>query len=281
MQRNRGKGWAARTRRWVLGAAWAMSAALAAAAAHAEEIRIGGTGAALGGMQLLAQAFSKLQPDVQIKVLPSMGSGGGLKALMAGAVHVAVSSRPLQEAELRAGLVAQEYARTPFVFAVGSGSPLKSVTTADLVDLYSGKTETWPDGTRVRLVLRPVGDSDSELIKSMSEAMRRAKSAAEERKGLAFTVTDQDTASAIEKTPGGLGPSTLALILSERRALRPLLLDGVEPSVDNIAQGRYRLVKSLMLVTGPTSPPAAQAFAAFARSPAGRQILQSSGHWPR
>jgi hypothetical protein len=41
-------------------------------------------------------------------------------------------------------------------------------------------------------------------------AMRDAKSAAEQCRVMLFTVTDQETASAIEKVPGALGPSTLA-----------------------------------------------------------------------
>jgi len=92
-------------------------------------------------------------------------------------------------------------------------------------------------------------------------------------------VTDQDTASSIEKVPGALGPSTLALMLSEERALKALTLDGVVPSAENIANGRYPLFKQLLIVTGPKTPPEAQAFVSFVRSGAGREILAQTGHW--
>jgi phosphate transport system substrate-binding protein len=214
-------------------------------------------------------------------VLPSMGSGGGIKAVLAGAVQIGVSARPLTEAESKAGAVGLEYGRTPFVFATAAGNKTVGITTQNLVDFYAGKIEQWPDGAKLRLVLRPIGDSDSETIKSMSSAMRDAKSAAEQRKGMVFTVTDQETAAGIEKIPGALGPSTLALLLSEKRPLKTLALNGVVPSAQTLADGSYPLYKDLLIVTGPHTPPAAQAFVAFVRSEAGREILRQTGHWVR
>ena len=249
------------------------------AQAQPQELKLGGTGAALGTMQLLAQAYAKTRPEARISVLPSMGSGGGIKAVLAGAIQVGLSSRPLSEPETRAGAVAVEYGRTPFVFATSASNRSEAVTLDQLIDHYSGKLSHWPDGAALRLVLRPIGDSDSETIKAMSPAMRDAKTAAEQRKGMVFTVTDQDTAAAIEKIPGALGPSTLALLLSERPALKALTLDGVVPSAASIASGRYPLYKTMLLVTGPKSPPLAQEFLAFVRSPAGRAILEQTGHW--
>jgi phosphate transport system substrate-binding protein len=251
----------------------------AAAAVQAQEIKIGGTGAALGTMQLLAQAYAKNRADAKITVLPSMGSGGGIKAVLAGAIQIGVSTRPVSEAEIKGGAVAIEYGRTPFVFATAAANKVTGITTQNLVDFYAGKVDEWPDGSKLRLVLRPIGDSDSETIKAMSPAMREAKAAAELRKGMVFTVTDQETASAIEKVSGALGPSTLALLISEKRALKALTLDGVVPSAQTIANGSYPLAKQLLIVTGPKTPPEAQAFVAFVQSAAGREILQQSGHW--
>lgn len=257
----------------------AAAALLLAASVQAEEIRIGGTGAALGTLQMLAQAYAKTQPDVRIAVLPSMGSGGGIKAVLAGAIQIGVSSRPLSEAEAKAGAAAVEYGRTPFVFAAAVTHKASGITTQHLVDLYAGKVDAWPDGSKVRLVLRPVGDSDSEAIKAMSPAMREAKSAAEQRKGMVFAVTDQEAASAIEKVSGALGPSTLALLISEKRGLKALALDGVVPSAQTLANGSYPMFKQLLLVTGPKTPPEALAFVGFVQSAAGREILRQTGHW--
>lgn len=251
----------------------------AAATVRAQDIKIGGTGAALGTMQLLAQAYAKTRTDARITVLPSMGSGGGIKAVLAGAIQIAVSSRPLSEAESKGGAVAIEYGRTPFVFATAAANKVTGITTQQLADFYSGKVDEWPDGSKLRLVLRPIGDSDSETIKAMSPAMREAKSAAEQRKGMVFTVTDQETATAIEKVSGAVGPTTMALLVSEKRALKALTLDGVVPSSQSLANGSYPLSKQLLIVTGPKTPPEAQAFVSFVQAGAGREILRQTGHW--
>jgi phosphate transport system substrate-binding protein len=252
----------------------------ASAAVSAQELKIGGTGAALGTMHLLAQAYAQTKADAnKITVLPSMGSGGGIKAVLAGAIQIGLSSRPLSEAESKAGAVALEYGRTPFVFATSAASKVTGITTQNLADFYAGNVNEWPDGSRLRLVLRPIGDSDSETIKAMSATMREAKSAAERRKGMLFTVTDQETASAIERAPGALGPSTLALLISEKRALKALTLDGVVPSAQSIANGSYALVRHMLIVTSPKTPPEAQAFITFVRSAAGQEILRQTGHW--
>jgi phosphate transport system substrate-binding protein len=267
-------------RRGLLAAAalWALTGQ-ANAQAEAKEIKIGGTGAGLGTMQLLAQAFARLQPDVRVTVLPSMGSGGGIKAVLAGAIQIGVSSRPLNPAEAQAGAAAVEYGRTPLVFGAAVGSKATGISTRQLVDAYAGTSNEWPDGSKLRLVLRPIGDSDTESIKAISPALHDAVTAAEQRKGMVFTITDQEAADSLEKIPGALGPTTLALLLSEKRALKPLALDGVMPSVQTIANGSYRLFKTLQLISGPKSTPEARAFIAFVQSPAGREILQQTGHW--
>lgn len=262
-------------------AAWAISLCLALVGrvAHAEEVKIGGTGAALGTMRLLAEAYVKSGGEHRFVVLPSMGSSGGIKAVLAGAIQIGVSARALKDAEAQAGGQAFEYGRTPFVFATPSATQAQGLSTRNLVDIYAGTMQHWPDGSRLRLVMRPVGDSDSEAIKAISPAVRDAKTAAEQRKGMLFTVSDQDTADAIEKTPGALGPSTLALILSEKRAMRALPLNGVAPEVGTIADGRYPLFKQMYIVTGARPSAAVQGFIDFVRSPAGRQILAQTGHW--
>lgn len=249
------------------------------ATAQEQEIRIGGTGAALGALKLLAQAYAATQHGVRISVLPSVGSGGGIKALLGGALQIAVSSRELTPAEVTAGAAAVEYACTPFVFATASTNPVSSVTTQQLVDAYSGNKSTWADGAKLRLVLRPSNDSDTLALKAMSSVMRDAMLAAEQRKGHVVAGTDQEAVSSIASIPGALGTSTLSLILSEGAGVKALALDGVAPTVEAMVSGAYPLRRRLFVVTGPATTPQAHAFVAFLRTPAGTEILHKTGHW--
>lgn len=249
-----------------------------AGCAWAQEIRIGGTGGALGTMQTLANAYQKIHPEAKIVVLPSLGSGGGIKAVLAGAIQVAVSSRPLTPAETNQGATAVEHGRTPFVFAVRANTGPDNVTTKELAEIFSGALDRWPDGSTIRLVLRPVGDSDEDILKKISPEMAKAMALARKRPGMRFAITDQDAADAIEKIGGAFGATTEALIVSEKRAIKSLRLNGVEPSTRAVADGSYPYFKPLFIVTTEKPLLPARQFVAFLLSADGRAILARSGY---
>lgn len=271
-----------RSRLGVLALALAFSLAMIGALpslATAEEIKIGGTGNALGTMRLLGEAFSKTRPTITVTVLSSLGSSGALKAVPRGAIAIGLTSRALSDEERATGIVATEYARSPTVFAVSTKSRVTEITREQVADAYSGKLADWPDGTPVRPILRQAGDDNTKQIRSLSPAMGKALDIAEQRPGLAFAVTDQEAADKMEGTPGAIGVTTLALVKSEGRSLRALTLDGAEPTERNAISGRYPIIKSFFFITQPTPSAAVQEFIAFVKSPAGVEILRQNGHW--
>jgi phosphate transport system substrate-binding protein len=248
-------------------------------AGSAETVRIGGTGAALGTMERLALEFRKRQPDFSYEVIPNLGSGGGLKALAKGAIQIAVLSRPLKPEERAADLVVVEYGRTPFV-AVTAKPGVKGISRAQLADLYASPQARWPDGSPVRPVLRPATDIDSELLAQISPEMKAALAAAMAREGMVVAATDRESADAVEKLPGAVGTSSLALLLSEGRHLTPLAIDGIQPSVRTLADGSYPHAKAMSMVVHRNAPAATAKFLAFVASAEGRRVLVETGHVP-
>jgi len=99
------------------------------------------------------------------------------------------------------------------------------------------------------------------------------------RPGLTVAATDQESAMAIESTPGAIGTSTLDLLLAERRPLKALAIGGIRPSAAAIGNGTYPYFKTVYLVTRRTRTPATEAFLTFTRSKEGRQILVRLEHW--
>lgn len=267
-------------RRWGVRAS-AVLALLAAFGAQAEELRIGGTGASLGTLDRLAAAYAGGHPALTIKVLPNMGSSGAIKAVLARAIEIGVTSRPLTAIEVQAGARPLEFGRTPFVFTVARTNGTVGVDTQELVDIYAGRKVHWSDDSRLRRVLRPIGDTDNELVDSLSPALREAHRGARQRQGMSIATTDQEAAQQVERLPSALGTSTLALILAEQRQVRALSLNGVAPMAESIADGRYPLQKTLLFVTGPGATPASREFIAFVQSAASRAILVQTGHWVR
>jgi phosphate transport system substrate-binding protein len=257
-----------------------LALALSPAAVSAETVRISGTGGAAGGMRLLAEAYRKEDPGVNVVILRSMGSSGGIRAALAGKLDIGVSARPMSPDERTRGGLQQPYARTALVFGANQGVKQPGITLPEIADIYAGRKTTWEDGTRLRLVLRPASDTDTIALGRISPEMADAVALSQKREGLIGAMPDQECADVIERTEGAFGTTTLALVVSEKRRIRILPLSGVIPSAKTVRDGSYPYTKTFFLVTGPNLSPAAARFIRFVLSPAGKSILSRVGHIP-
>jgi phosphate transport system substrate-binding protein len=264
----------------ILGLAFVALTQLCPSVAVAQDrLRITGTGSATGGMQLLLEAFMRAQPGAQGEVLPALGSAGGIRALIDGKIDVAVSNRaPNDKERALAPLNAITYARTPLVIAVHKGLGVTALTSEQLAALYGEGAPTFANGRRARPVLRLADATDTAIVKSISPLVAAAVEAAAARRGLLDGTTDSDTADLLERTPGAFGPSTLALIESEKRPLVALAIDGVTPSLVNLANGTWKPHKLLIMVLAEKPSPLVQQFVAFIQSAPGRRIMAAAGH---
>jgi phosphate transport system substrate-binding protein len=253
-------------------------AAAGACGAGAEEIRIGGSGTALGTLRMLGDAYTKLRPDVKVTVLPSMGAAGGVSAVLAGAIDIGVSTIVVPAAAREQGAVPVEIARTPFVFAVPAALKVNGITHQQLLDIYALRMTYWSDGTRIRLVLRPASISDTAFLKEISPEMNRALTALESRPGMLVVATAQEAADKIESLTGAFGTTTPNLIATEKRAIKALKVDGIEPTARAIADGSYPYFKRVFLVTSAKTSAEGRRFLAFVQSGPGRDILIQTGH---
>lgn len=216
------------------------------------ELLIGGTGTGLAPLQVLLEG----RPGV--RTVPSLGSGGGIKAVAAGAIDVAVSSRRLTPAEAATGLVERPLFQTPMLWAVHGDVPLAQATLAEVARWYANAQSSWPGGAPLRLVLRPESDGDTRLLKDVSTTMADAVAQAQARPGVMVATTDLDAIEAIERIAGALGFTALAMLRNPQRRVKALSVDGVAPTLDHLAAGRWRHAKSVWLITRSAAPAATQ-----------------------
>jgi phosphate transport system substrate-binding protein len=248
-------------------------------AAPSLEIRAGGTGSGVGPMRILAQEYAKLAPDVTVSIAPTLGSSGGIKAMQAGALELALTGRPLNDAEKPQGFKTIALGRTPAVFGVQAVDPLTNITSAKLVEWLSTQSPVGASGVRVRIVLRPHDDGDTKIVRSLSEEVSAAMTAAQNRPGMIIAATDKDAADAIERTPGAIGLTSLGQVLTEQRKIKVLKLNGVEATPANAINGSYPLVKTLYVSHKDSPEPHVKAFVVFLSSPAARTILAQYGYY--
>jgi phosphate transport system substrate-binding protein len=240
-------------------------------------IKIGGSGGAYGAIALVADAFKKRYPDISIEFSPSLGSTGGIKAVLSGALDLGLITRPLTEAELRQGAVAVEYGRTLVMLVTSHKGAGINFTLKQIASLYSAEINSYPDGAPIRLILRPWVDSDTAFLVSLSPEIADALRKAHAREGLIVALTDQDNAESLEKIRGAIGWLTLAQLTSEKRQVTPITIDRIMPSLVTLASGAYPYSRSFSVVTSATPAPQVKSFIEFLTSIEGREILLKNG----
>lgn len=249
----------------------------ASGAQGAETIRINGSGSALDMMKPMIESYRRLHPEVFIVMEKPLGSSGALKALLAGALDITVSSKPLKPEEVAQGALAREYGRTPLLFVTNRDVRKTNISTREAEEIYRGTVRTWQNGEQLRLVLRPEGDIDTVILRGLSPGMDSAIAVARRQKGMIVAVTDPEASEAVAKTPGSFGAASLTSLLVDKPALNPLSLNGVKASVKTLASGAYPLAKDIRFVTTDKTPPAAQKFLEFVYSGRGRAIAEKAG----
>ncbi|MCP5228666.1 substrate-binding domain-containing protein [Accumulibacter sp.] len=269
----------ARKRYWSL--ATLLTLFLAAVTANAATLVVGGTGSSEPIIRLLFEEFRKQAPEARLKHLsPPLGSGGALNALAAGRIGMAVVGRPLRPEDSRRVGRHFPLADTAFVFASRDGKAGAGFTLEQIARIYDGGLRTWPDGTPIRLILRPAFESDSITLKAMSAKMDRAVTAAALRPGMVMGDNDFHTLKLIADTPGSLGTTTLGMLATTGSRVVVVPIDGVAPSLANLENGSYAWCKSLTVVLPLRPGVLAERFLAFLRSPAAAKLLLEYDYLP-
>lgn len=246
-----------------------------------ETIRVSGTGASIGGMRILGKAFEKKHPGVKVVVFPSLGSTGSIKALVSGKLDLAISARRVKEEESVPGLVEKPYAIVPFVFATSSSNPTNGLGLSEIQDIYAGRKTTWPGGGKIFLVLRPAADAFTGYLEKISPGMKDAVESSKKLRGMFIGITDQDAADKIERTPNSFGVTSYSLMVSEKRSIKPLSVDGISPAGKYGANEKYPYLMTLYLVyVKDRTPAAVNNFIEYIGSKEGRKHLRMNGHIP-
>jgi phosphate transport system substrate-binding protein len=266
--------------------------------ARAQELKIGGAGPLIGTMELLAEAYNKATPGRRVEVVPrdkdnnalSMGTSGGIRNGIAGHYQgmpfVGFSSEHVKEEHRKMGGRSIEVARVALVFVVPASSPpVDNITTQQVIDIYSRKMREWRAGESIYLVRRPLTESDNTILMEKIPELKNYIPAlvdpnSSSGKGLPRVASDaQESAAWIAQHKGAFGTSSMNLIITEKRALKPLKFNGIEPSQANVLSNAYPLQKLVCLITGKNVTPEMTDFIEFVRSsPTSREIFTRTGH---
>lgn len=247
-------------------------------AAAADVLRVGGTGGAAATLAHLGRSFTQ-RTGIAVEVVPSLGSSGGIAAVADGVLDLAVSGRPLSAAERERGVVPAAAVRTPYVLATSHRAP-PAMSEPEVVGAYAHAKATWPDGSPIRLVLRPRAESDNQVLASLFPGMAAALDQARQRADVPVAATDQDNADAAEMLKGSLTGTTYAQVTMEDRNLRMIAIEGTAPTIEAFESGAYRYAKVFHVVHPRRPSAAAERFVRFLRGDEGVRALREAGCLP-
>jgi phosphate transport system substrate-binding protein len=244
-------------------------------------IKIMGAASAYPSLEVLASAYGDRVKGTDVLFLPRSHTVGGIMGIREGLADIGIVSRGLLPEE-GVDLRYREYARD--VLAVATNPSVRNVTnltSGQLKAIYSGAVHNWQQvgGPNEEIVLldRTEDDFAKILLRQhyLGEALKVTPSAV-------TLELENELANALQDTPYSIGTISLgySIIQTQSLPMNYLSIDGVAPTADNAADGKYPMVYSMGLISRVAPPAAAQSFIDYVLSDAGAVGLRRCGLIP-
>lgn len=250
--------------------------------AWSEELAIPGAGPTETVTRLLAKAFNARQRAHRVTVPKSAGTASAVGAIEKNeSVLARTHDRQDLEALAKRGMHFIPFGADAVVFIVSDRVAIRSFTTRQLADIFSGRVTDWrelgqPAGP-ILVVYRESTASSLQVIRHHLEPFRTLVFAPD---GMQMH-RDFEVLNMLDGLGTGIGFAARSNLSSAATAIHATALDGVEPTPENVASGRYRMTLRFGFLHKSSSLSAgARAFLAFVASSEGRAVTQQAGVVP-
>jgi phosphate transport system substrate-binding protein len=210
-----------------------------AEAAVTGTVTAAGSSALLPLAQAAADAFMETNPDCSV-IVNGGGSGQGLKQVADGAVDIGnsdVFAEQKLDADVAKTLVDHKVCTVTMAAVVNATLGVTSLTTEQLVNIFTAKVTNWKDvggpDLDILLVTRPTSSGTRALFKTW------ALNGADEASNQALETDDSGTLlETVKSNPGAIGYVALPYLVNNAD-VQAVAIDGVAPSLENTYNGTY------------------------------------------
>ncbi|WP_299532097.1 phosphate ABC transporter substrate-binding protein [uncultured Streptomyces sp.] len=224
---------------------------------------------------------------LNITVATQGGSAGGISQLGAGQIDIALSSKPVSD-EDKAASPETDYVSTQIgADAVGiiiskqvADAGVGNLTKEQAKGLFEGKITNWKQVGGPDL---PVFVYDKEPGRGTREVLDTFLYRGEKpppppnSNNFAIVGGNLETRNKLESTPGSVGPLSTGFV-EGRDKLAVVTLDGIAPSSENVATGKYPMSRPLYMVTNGPAKDDAKKFIDYILSDEGQPLLTKHGY---
>lgn len=234
-----------------------------------------------------ADAAEALRAEgLRITVDTQGGSAGGIAQLVAGQIDVAMSSKPLTEAEKgagRSGLVATAIGQDAVGVIVRRevyDGGVRSLTREQLKVIFEGRARNWSElgGPNLAVFVydKEPGRGTREVLDRYLYNDGKAPPPSGSPNVAIVGGNEEGRAKALS-TPGSVTPLSVAFVAGQPQ-LAAVAVDGVEPRPEHIRDGRYPLARPLFLITDGPPRGAARRLVDYVLSDAGQALVRKHGY---
>ena len=229
-----------------------------------------------------AEYYMQKHADVNITVSES-GSGNGAKSLINGVCDVADMSRFMKEKEFKAAAakgimpVAHVVAMDGLPILVHPSNPIKALTVEQVRDIYLGKITNWRQvggpSLKIVKVSRDTNSGTYETFEKMVMKKQKITPGAE------YVGSNGAVKQRVQSTPAAIGFAGLGFV---DKTVKALDIDGVYPTNQTVASGKYPIARPLYMFTNgyPKLGSHLHAFVSLHLSKTGQEIVSTIGFVP-
>ena len=224
----------------------------------------------------LGDEFMAINPDVKF-TYQGIGSSAGVTNANDGVTMLGTASREIKDSEKEYGMTEVELAYDGIaVIANTANAAVSDLTVEQVQKIYLGEIKNWKE----------VGGDDQAIVVVSREAGSGTRGAFEEIVGfedmLVASATIAEGNGAVKETvvgnPYAIGYVSFTYV---DNTVKPMLIEGAEPTVDNVLSGTYPVSRPFMIVYHEENlSDAAKAFLDFITTDTAKDIIAEEGAIP-
>jgi phosphate transport system substrate-binding protein len=235
-------------------------------------ITLAGSTSVMPFSEKLAEFFMVEHPGLSVDVQGG-GSSAGIQAVMNRTADIGMSSRDLKGTEK--GLTEIPICHDGIAIIVNPRNTIREITMEQVRSIYSGRIRNWKElgwiDRRIDAVTREEGSGTRGAFEELVMGKGEIDS------GIMVQDSNGSVKEVVATDPYAIGYISLGMVDSK---VKGLIVDNIEPSVKNIKDKKYGIVRPFLYLTPGEAQGSASTFIAFVLSKQGQEILRKEGLIP-
>jgi len=241
-------------------------------------INVVGSTSVTPAIELIAKAYEESNSNIKVDV-QGIGSTAGVNAANDGTADIGMASRNLKEAEGDYGLTEYTLAFDGIAVVTHPSNPIKELDKETVTKIFMGEITNWKElggeDATIIVISREEGSGTRGAFDDIMDL--EAKNAAGDKYSLIVDnaiIADGNGAVKANVASKELSIGYVSLSYIDE-SVQPLKVDGIDPTVENIINGSYKVSRPFLLLTKGDVSSEVKAFLDYALGSEGQELVKS------